>query len=342
MNASTTTRARAGLLALAALLVLAAGCSGVGSPTHAAVVNGVTITVAELEEEFAAVAASPQYQQQAAQTDPADLERQATAGLLTQFVQQALFEQAAADLGIEVSDADVAERLAQLIEEEFGGQEAFDALVEQQGLTAEEVDEQVRLFVIQERLNDELVGGAEISEQDVQDAYDAQYAAPTVRHILVATEAEAEDVLERLEDGEDFAALAQELSTDPGSGAQGGDLGPFQEGMFVPEFEAAVLDAEPGEVVGPVETQFGFHVIEVLPPAPLEDVREEIEQGLADQAGAAELQALQADLIAEADVEVNPRFGRWDPQTGQVVPADPLGDVRPVDPAQDALDEPTG
>lgn len=83
------------------------------------------------------------------------------------------------------------------------------------------------------------------------------------RHILVATEEEANAVLERLSGGEDFTSLAQELSTDTGSGQLGGDLGFFGRGRMVAPFEEAAFGAEIGEVVGPIQSEFGYHIIEV-------------------------------------------------------------------------------
>jgi peptidyl-prolyl cis-trans isomerase C len=84
------------------------------------------------------------------------------------------------------------------------------------------------------------------------------------RHILVETEEEANAVMARLQTGEDFADLAVELSQDPGSGAEGGDLGFVPRGRFVPEFDEIVFTAPVGEVNDPVQTQFGWHIIEVL------------------------------------------------------------------------------
>jgi peptidyl-prolyl cis-trans isomerase C len=81
-------------------------------------------------------------------------------------------------------------------------------------------------------------------------------------HILLKTEDQANDVMKRIAAGEDFAALAKRFSKCP-SGSKGGDLGWFGKGMMVPEFEKAAFDSEEGKVVGPVKTQFGYHLIRV-------------------------------------------------------------------------------
>ena len=81
-------------------------------------------------------------------------------------------------------------------------------------------------------------------------------------HILVPTEQEARDLKARIENGEDFGAIAKANSQCP-SGQSGGDLGFFGKGMMVPEFETAAFSAGVGEVSEPVKTQFGYHLIKV-------------------------------------------------------------------------------
>lgn len=148
-----------------------------------------------------------------------------------------------------------------------------------------------------------------LSEDDVQAAYDEQYANAeageeyNASHILVETEEAAIALKEELDTGADFAALAREKSTGP-SGPGGGSLGWFGKGMMVPSFEAAVVAMEPGAVSDPVQTQFGWHVIKLnetrKTEAPsLESVREELELQLRQT----RVQTTIEDVTAAADVD---------------------------------------
>ncbi len=83
------------------------------------------------------------------------------------------------------------------------------------------------------------------------------------RHILVDTEAVCLDLKQQIDDGADFAELARQHSSCPSS-AKGGDLGEFGKGEMVPEFDAVVFSGDVGTTHGPIRTQFGFHLLEVM------------------------------------------------------------------------------
>lgn len=136
-------------------------------------------------------------------------------------------------------------------------------------------EESVRLQYIELSL-DALAAGREVSEEDLRAAYEAERSRFTreeerrARHILVAVNSNrdeaaarerAAEVSDRLAAGDDFAALASEYSDDPGSAAQGGDLGFAPRGVFVGAFEEALFALAEGETSEPVRTEFGFHVI---------------------------------------------------------------------------------
>ncbi len=87
-------------------------------------------------------------------------------------------------------------------------------------------------------------------------------ASARARHILVESEAKCLELKKEIEAGADFAEIAQANSTCP-SRAQGGDLGTFHPGQMVPEFDQAVFKGAAGDLVGPVKTQFGYHLIEI-------------------------------------------------------------------------------
>ncbi|HCS13734.1 MAG: peptidylprolyl isomerase [Zetaproteobacteria bacterium CG06_land_8_20_14_3_00_59_53] len=87
-------------------------------------------------------------------------------------------------------------------------------------------------------------------------------AKATARHILVSSEAKCIELKTQIEQGADFAEVAKKNSSCPSS-RQGGDLGEFGPGMMVPEFDKVVFSADVGSVQGPVQTQFGYHLLEV-------------------------------------------------------------------------------
>ena len=159
---------------------------------------------------------------------------------------------------------------------------------------------------------DDIRAGA-LSETALQSAYDAKFPAGggeeeyQASHILLETQGKARELLKLLDDGADFATLAQEHSTGP-SGPRGGDLGWFGKGQMVPDFENAVLSMTPGTYAGPVQTQFGYHLIlltdrRIMARPSLEEVRGELEVELQNAAVETHLRTLMdgADVTMSSD-----------------------------------------
>jgi len=159
------------------------------------------------------------------------------------------------------------------------------------------------------------LSGAEVSDADIQAAYAEKYAdfvgqqQFNASHILVATEEEAQALIEALEGGADFAELAQEKSTGP-SGPNGGNLGWFGLGQMVPPFEAAVTSLEVGAISAPVETQFGFHVVKLndtrtTEPPTLEEERAVLSQAINEGRTEEALKAIQDEAtVVRAEVTI--------------------------------------
>lgn len=132
-----------------------------------------------------------------------------------------------------------------------------DYLQQQFGFTEEEFRALFATQLLRDKLQAVLAERVPTTEEQVH-----------ARHILVETEDEAKKVVERLNAGEDFAALAQELSKDDSNKDNGGDLGWFGRGVMVPEFETAAFSLEIGKISDPVKTDFGYHILEVLEKDP--------------------------------------------------------------------------
>ncbi len=137
--------------------------------------------------------------------------------------------------------------------------------------------------------------GPLVSDTALRSRYDREIAGKPgeeevhARHILVATEAEARQVIADLKKGGDFAAIAKARSSDPGAATQGGDLGFFKKADMLPEFAGVAFALKPGETTEtPVKTQYGWHVIRLderrtAPPVPFEQARDELRQKLVQE-----------------------------------------------------------
>jgi hypothetical protein len=169
----------------------------------------------------------------------------------------------------------------------------------------------VRTAVAEERVGDD----------ELQAEYDERIREFTfleADHILVETEREADAVYRRVRDAteKEFMAVAKEESIEPGADTTGGALGQTAASGLVQTFADAAIALEPGEVSRPVQTEFGWHVIYLADEivTPYEEARADLIEPVAD----AEFQGWLEDQAETLDVEVNPRFGRFEPRTFSV------------------------
>lgn len=318
------------VLPLLAVALVATACGSTTAP--AATVNGAEISDAALRDEIRALADNPGFAQAFLGVAPggdgeSTVDASFAAQVLTVNVVLSLVDQEAATRGLEPTDEDLDVVRATL------GPEIL-ALFEQ--MPADYQSEFLRWNAQLELLRQDLAEApAEVTDEDVRTFYDENVAGleqSCLSHVLVETEAEAETVLAEIEAGLDFAEAAARYSTDPSAASNGGDLGCNAPGTFVPGFEeAAFADAPLGEPYGPVESQFGFHLLLVRErgSATFEEVESEIRAQLEAQSASAPQQALATWIqgaVAEADVTVSSRYGSWDAATGSVVPPESPAD----------------
>lgn len=310
----TTPALAVGLLAAALL----AGCAG--GPAAAATVDTTAISHTDFAGRLATVTGNADVRA-AIDTDD-DARRRLEAGVLGNLVDAALTTKGAADLGVEITDVELQAYIDELVRTELRGDAgAWRRFLDQRGYPEDEIRAQLREDRRREAVEDRLVPQPVVPPERVAQVYRDRYAGrPIIHHILLAEEPQARRVLERLAAGEDFAKLAAELSLDTLTARRGGDLGPHVEDAFVAPFEEAIENARDGQTVGPVQTPFGYHIIQRRLPATLSEVRGDIETTLAEQLQDQAFTEWLADLRKQADVDVDPGIGHWDARSGTVLP----------------------
>ena len=241
---------------------------------------------------------------------------------LANDIREELAKAYASENDVKVDPAAVTDALTQL-EQGLGGADALKSQLSDAGVTRAEVEAFAARLLLVNAVQQAVVKDR-LDEAVLRYAYQAnlaQFTTLEVGHILVADRAEAERIAAEVTPAT-FAKTAQRESTDQQSAAQGGSLGTFSEAQFQsqfdPDFVAATLALKPGEISGPVQTQFGWHVIHLVrrDVTPFEDVRPQLE---ANQAGTV-FNDWFTEQLGTTNVEVNPQFGRFDQDTGEVLP----------------------
>jgi foldase protein PrsA len=293
-------RGAAALGAIALCVSLAACSSGGGG--NVASVNGQAITRADFDRKLESSPAAKQ--------------------VLNQQVQQALIDQYARDKKVEVTQAEIDKKEAETKAKFPAGQ--FEQILKQQSLTEQDVQQILKQQLVLEKA---IAPQIHVSEADIKAYFDknrALFDKPAqvqARHILTTDAAKAKEVLAKLKAGGSWDALAKQYSTDPSSKDKGGELGFFGRGQMVPPFEKAAFAAAVNQIVGPVKSPFGYHVIQVEGKKPatrasLATVHDQIKGQLTQQQQAQQVPLFLQQLRSNAKIVVyDDRFKSAFPET---------------------------
>jgi parvulin-like peptidyl-prolyl isomerase len=320
-----------------AVAVVATGCSGFGVRNQdAASVNGVGIPTQRLTEMTKAQLGQQQQQsqQQQVQEQAQDIEgatRQALEGL----IQFQLVLDGARKEGVTIEEADVDARMEALKQQVAAQGQNYEELLQTRNISEEVLRAQQRVQLAVDLVAVKLVPYSPDAElRKTLDKRKDDFLEVHVRHVLAKDKATADKARRELLSSGDWAAVAKRLSIDTQSKEKAGDLGFNAKGATVKPFEQAEFAlAGQGDCKGkssgscaspisqPVKTQFGFHVLQVVGvrlPRLDNELRSKLEPAVKDRRQQA-VQRWFEEQVKQADVTINPRFGRWDAEKGKVV-----------------------
>ena len=308
-------------IALALCLALLVSCGSSAAP--AATLGGVDVTDAQLAHEEDVFGFLAGLNQQPCGTADGDETEEAACArfALTNLIQEHFVSVYAEDNDIKVTDAQVANTVSQL--DDSLGKKAVDDQLKAHDLTRADLSDLAHRILLFGAVQTAVATDA-TSEADLRKQYEdnlTSYTTVQVDHILVETKAEADDVYAQVTapgaTEQDFLDLAKEVSIDPSAKQNSGSLGSAVASTYVPEFGAAAIALEPGEISEPVKTEFGWHVIRMVK----KEVQsfEDVKQQLLDASASTVFNDWLTDQVSGGMVDVNPKYGRFDEETLQVL-----------------------
>jgi len=311
------------LLALAATLVAACGSSDSSKtvpPGAVALVGDKAIEKADLDRLLAQAKTNYEAQKQEFPDVGTPQYETLKSTLLKGLVRQAQWEQAGAAMGVRVSEKEIDTQLAAFKQQYFEGDEKkFKAELDKQGLTVEQLHEQLRARLLSHKIYSAVIKKVKVTDAEIKAYYDnhkAQYLQPEsreVRHILVKKRSLADELYAKLKNGADFAQLARKYTQDEASKADGGNFTAYK-GKTVAPFDKFVFAAKKGDLSKPIKTEFGWHLIEVLSdvkpaaPQPLAEAKATISSTLLQQQQNEALKAWVKDAQSEYEVTYAPGY----------------------------------
>ncbi len=288
-----------------------------------AVVNGVNIMEEVLDRQMMQVVQGYVAQ---GQEIPEERFEEMKVQLLDSLIDQQLLYQNAVSKGYSVSDEVLATEMS-AVKGQFGSDEEYEAALEAQGFTPEKLQKDIVLFLtVRDFLEGDFYSQITADDDKALEYYNSNVTAFTkeeqirASHILLLFDDETdeaakavlysqmEEILAKLEAGENFALVATEQS-ECSSSTQGGDLGLFGKGAMVDAFSDAAFALEVGEISGIVETQFGYHIIKLTERedaglTDFEEVKEEIKSYLSESLIREALEALIVELRESAEITI--------------------------------------
>ena len=304
-------------IALALCLALLVSCGSSEAP--AATLGGVDVTDAQLAHEQDVFGFLAGLNQQPCGTVEGDETAEAACArfALTNLIQEHFVAVYADANDIKVTDAQVTQTVSQL--DDSVGKKAVDDQLKAHDLTRADLSDLAHRILLFGAVQTEVT--ADALRQQYEDDI-ANYTTVQVDHILVKTKAEADEVYAQVTapgaTEQDFLDLAKEVSIDPSAKQNSGSLGSAVASTYVPEFAAAAIALEPGEISKPVKTQFGWHVIRMVEKdvQPFEDVKAQLARS--SDAATTAFNAWLVDQASGGVVDINPKYGRFDEKTLQV------------------------
>jgi hypothetical protein len=304
------------LVALALGLFLSS-CGSASAP--AATLGGTDITDAQLAHEMDVFSFLSGLSQQPCGTVEGDETADAACARfsLANLIQEHFVGVYATENDISVTDADIKTTIDQL--DGNVGKKAVDDQLAKHHLTRTDLTDIARRILLFGKVQT-AVTQDQISDAELRQLYQdhiLDYTTIQVDHILVKTQAEAEDAYRQVTapgaTEKDFLALAKKISIDPSVQQNGGSLGSAVASTYVAEFGQAAVALDPGEISKPVHTQFGWHVILMVK----KDVQsfDSAKQALVSSQSTTVFNDWLRERIKADGVEVNPKYGRFDPET---------------------------
>jgi len=309
-------------LALVSVAWLALAGKKQPSEDKVAVVNGSVITRADFDTEMSRVQRGLfSMEKPLSDSKLSEVKKEA----LENLIDRELLYQESQKKGIKVDEAAINEQLSTL-KKRFPSEAEFKKALSETNLSEAAIKSQFkRGMAIQQFIDNQFVQKVKISNKEIKDYYDShpgffkQPERVRASHILIKVDPQAdqsqkaealkklEKIQQKLQKGEDFAALAKEFSQCP-SGAKGGDLDYFSRGQMVKPFEEAAFALKPGGVSNIVETKFGYHLIKVIDKKPettiaYQDIKDRLEQYLKQDKVQKEVSLYVEKLREKAKVE---------------------------------------